>query len=190
MLEAHELEEGKNYFIVLTTSAGLYRYDIHDLVRCVGFRGTAPVLEFLNKGSSFSSITGEKLSEFQAASAVTAAFGELGLPIETFTLAPVVRRPARLRAVDRARALRAAIPTPWPAPSTTTSASWNCEYANRRRPAGLGPLRIREIPPGTWDAFRQRRISRVGGSLEQYKHPCLANDLGFIERLLANPDSP
>ena len=37
VLEAHELEVGKDYYILLTTSAGLYRYDIHDVVRCVGF---------------------------------------------------------------------------------------------------------------------------------------------------------
>ena len=66
VLEAHELVEGEAYYIVLTTSGGLYRYDIHDVVRCVGFEGQAPLIEFLNKGRSFSSLTGEKLSEHQA----------------------------------------------------------------------------------------------------------------------------
>ena len=31
---------------------------IHDLVRCVGFEGKAPLIEFLNKGAHFSSLTG------------------------------------------------------------------------------------------------------------------------------------
>ena len=35
VLEAHELQPGGNYFILLTTSAGLYRYDIHDVVRAM-----------------------------------------------------------------------------------------------------------------------------------------------------------
>ncbi|HYW80778.1 MAG TPA: GH3 auxin-responsive promoter family protein [Thermoguttaceae bacterium] len=34
-----------------TTSSGLYRYDIHDVVRCVGFEGACPVLDFLNNGA-------------------------------------------------------------------------------------------------------------------------------------------
>ena len=69
-----------------TTSGGLYRYDIQDVVRCVGFEGQAPLVEFLNKGKHFCSLTGEKLSEHQAVSAVKASFAELKLPIETFTL--------------------------------------------------------------------------------------------------------
>ena len=53
VLEAHELEVGRNYYIVLTTPSGFYRYDIHDVVRCVGYRGEAPSVGVLNKGASF-----------------------------------------------------------------------------------------------------------------------------------------
>jgi len=35
---ACDLVEGRNYFIVLTTAGGLYRYNIFDLVRCVGHK--------------------------------------------------------------------------------------------------------------------------------------------------------
>ena len=52
VLEAHELKPDRNYFILLTTSGGLYRYDIHDMVRCTGFIGEMPVLRFLNKGAT------------------------------------------------------------------------------------------------------------------------------------------
>ena len=72
-IEATELIEGRNYFILLTTAGGLYRYQIHDLVRCVGFQGRAPLIEFLNKGAHFCSLTGEKLSEFQVVAAVDEA---------------------------------------------------------------------------------------------------------------------
>ena len=40
---ATDLIEGRRYFILPTTAGGLYRYQIHDLVRCVGFHGRAPV---------------------------------------------------------------------------------------------------------------------------------------------------
>ena len=60
ILEADELESGKDYYILLTTLSGFYRYDIHDVVRCVGFVGKCPQLAFLNKGAHFSSLTGEK----------------------------------------------------------------------------------------------------------------------------------
>ena len=90
-VEAVDLVEGRNYFILPTTAGGLYRYQIHDLVRCVGFHGKAPMLEFLNKGAHFSSLTGEKLSEFQVV--VAAGRGgpqadDLGLRLRSFLLLP------------------------------------------------------------------------------------------------------
>ena len=88
VLEAHELEPDQNYYILMTTGAGLYRYDIHDLVRCTGHYGETPVLEFLNKGSQFSSVTGEKLSEYQVVSAVEEATRELKMGLSCFTVAP------------------------------------------------------------------------------------------------------
>ena len=93
VLQAHELDEGQNYFILLTTSSGLYRYDIHDVVRCVGYQGHAPILEFLNKGSYISSMTGEKISEFQVVSAVKSGFVRCGLSMEHFTMAPLFGDP-------------------------------------------------------------------------------------------------
>jgi hypothetical protein len=95
ILEGHELAEGRDYFILMTTSGGLYRYNIHDVVRCVGFEGQAPLLEFLNKGKSFSNLVGEKISEHQVVAAVQQSFRDLGLSIDTFTLAPVMENMPR-----------------------------------------------------------------------------------------------
>jgi hypothetical protein len=188
VLEAHELEVGKNYFIVLTTAAGLYRYDIHDVVRCVGYRGTAPLLEFLNKGASFSSITGEKLSEHQVVSAVKDAFDELRLTIDTLTVAPVFDDPPRYVLLMERGACGTA-PKRLAKCIDKHLARWNCEYANRLETGRVGPLEVQELPRGTWNAYRTKRISRVGGSIEQYKQPCLTNDLKFVETLLG-PAAP
>ena len=65
VLRAHEVRPGEEYWILLTTSAGFYRYDIGDVVKVVGFEGQAPVIEFLHKGAHLCSMTGEKLSERQ-----------------------------------------------------------------------------------------------------------------------------
>lgn len=187
VLEAHELEPDRNYFILLTTSGGLYRYDIHDLVRCVGFQGSTPILEFLNKGAYISSVTGEKLSEFQVVEAVKRGFAELAVPLETFTVAPMfsdppgyvlLLEPAPGRPSDAALARRI----------NAELARLNCEYAERLESGRLLPLAIRAVPRGIWHAFRARRIDRLGGSLEQYKHPCLVNRLDFVEQLLGEPN--
>src|SRR3954453_17758789 len=73
VLAAHELQEGRTYYILLTTAYGLYRYNIYDVVRCTGFHNQTPLVEFLSKGAHFANITGEKVSEYQ----VTAAMADV-----------------------------------------------------------------------------------------------------------------
>ena len=182
VLEAHELEEGQSYYIMLTTSSGLYRYDIHDVVRCVGFEGSAPILEFLHKGSLMSSITGEKLSEFQIVTAVKKAFADMQLPTELFTVAPVFGDPPHYellveegivggRSAELARRVDEEL------------FQLNCEYANRITTGRLKPISTRQLPRGIWTAYRESKIARIGGSLEQYKHPCLVADVHFTSML-------
>ena len=183
VLEAHELQVDKKYFIVLSTWSGLYRYQIYDVVRCVGFTGTTPKLEFLNKGAFYSSVAGEKLSEFQVVSALKQAFAESSLPLEDCTLAPVWGDPPAYRLLlepgphnGRERELIARV--------EQNLRELNCEYDNRLETHRLKPLELLEVPPGTWAEFRARRRARSGNP-EQYKHPYLANDLQFIDELLA-----
>jgi hypothetical protein len=181
VLEAHELEVGRDYFIVLTTSGGLYRYDIHDVVRCVGFEGQAPLIEFLNKGKNFSSLTGEKLSEHQAIRAVEQSFGELRVPLDTFTLAPMMdARPRYVLLVEprvhRGRACELAERV------QKNLGRINEEYASKCDSGRLLPVAVREVPLGTWDALRRDRTLERG-NFEEYKHPCLVSDLEFVRRL-------
>ncbi len=177
VLEAHELAEGQDYFILLTTSGGLYRYNIQDVVRCVGFEGETPLLEFLSKSKSFSNLTGEKISEHQVIEAVKRSFRELGLAIDTFTLAPVMEDMPRYvlliephvhqgRTRELARAVQAQLERV------------NEEYAEKCAGGRLSPIRIGVLPAGTWDQLRQEKTG-PRGNFEEYKHPCLVGDLGF-----------
>jgi hypothetical protein len=186
VLEAHELTEGRDYFILLTTSGGLYRYDIHDVVRCVGYEGQAPLLEFLNKGKNFSNLAGEKLSEHQVVQAVEQAFRELGLPIDAFTLAPFMADKPRYvllieSQVHRGRASELAERV------QSNLERANEEYAEKCASDRLLPVEIGIVPAGTWDTMRREKTA-ARGNYEEYKHPCLANDLNFAARL--NPHYP
>jgi len=60
-LTCAEIEKGASYYLVLTTPAGLYRYDINDIVRVSGFYNQTPLIEFVCKGRDVTNITGEKL---------------------------------------------------------------------------------------------------------------------------------
>jgi hypothetical protein len=88
---ADELVEGKNYYIIFTTSAGLYRYHINDVVKVVGHYHKCPLIEFQYKGGNISSFTGEKLTELQITDAMRAALRSHGIGCRFFTVLPEFR---------------------------------------------------------------------------------------------------
>jgi hypothetical protein len=180
-LTATQLKVGERYFILPTTAGGLYRYHIHDLVRCVGFQGQAPLLEFLNKGAHYSSLTGEKLSEFQVVTAVNQAQAATGIRLGSFLLLPSWGDPPFYNLLVES--------TDLPDNSARDRLSRevearlqevNVEYENKRSTLRLSPIRIQRIIPGSWTDFQRRRLARSGGTVEQYKQPCLLADLEAI----------
>ncbi len=64
-LLAHQLEIGKRYRLIITTSNGLYRYDLADIVEVTGYNGRTPEVAFLHKAGGVLSLTGEKVCEDQ-----------------------------------------------------------------------------------------------------------------------------
>lgn len=60
-LMAHEVKEGEDYEILLTTNSGLYRYRIHDIVHIDGFIGNTPLLYFTSKSGDVANLAQEKL---------------------------------------------------------------------------------------------------------------------------------
>lgn len=91
VLLAHQLEVGENYYIIFTTSAGLYRYHINDVVKVTGKYHQCPLLEFQYKGGNISSFTGEKITELQVTDAMRAALSSSGNSCRFFTLIPEFR---------------------------------------------------------------------------------------------------
>jgi hypothetical protein len=181
-VEATDLIEGRRYFILLTTAGGLYRYHIHDLVRCVGFHGQAPMLEFLNKGAHYSSITGEKLSEFQVVNAVAKAQRHLGIHLSSSLLLPAWDDPPYYNLlVEDADLPAGPVADRFVAEVEAELQRLNCEYENRRHTLRLGPIRIQRLVAGSWADFQKRRLARSGGTVEQYKQPHLMPDLKAIE---------
>jgi hypothetical protein len=180
VLAAHEVQEGRSYFILPTTAFGLYRYHIYDLVRVTGFHNRTPLIEFLSKGAHFSNLTGEKLSEYHVTRAMATVLKKLELTLTAYSVAPCwdddtpyyglfVERPDL--GEGRARQLAALL--------DQQLAEENIEYHSKRDSRRLGPVRLELMPAGAWAQWDRQRLQRNGGSLEQYKHPCLINDVSF-----------
>ncbi len=79
-----ELEEGKRYCPYVTTFAGLYRYNMNDLLE-IGpkFKGT-PTVHMIQKVNGIVTITGEKLHERQFIEAVRKAEEKTGVKTRFF----------------------------------------------------------------------------------------------------------
>lgn len=176
-LRSHQLEVGQEYFILLTTSSGLYRYDLRDLIRVVDYFHQAPVIEFLNKGDHICSLTGEKLTERQVILAMQCIARDLQLSVDNFVLAPRWGQPPhyilhveqngmtfdRAMLADRIDQHLQAV---------------NLEYASKRNSGRLDTVCLNYLPRGFFDQFDTRQASRRRPGNEQYKHRYLYCRIG------------
>jgi len=87
-LLAHQLEKGQTYAVVVTTSGGLYRYQLQDVIEVVEFVGQAPCIRFVGKQDHVSDWFGEKLSEPFVAGALAQLFNQHQLSPTFAMLAP------------------------------------------------------------------------------------------------------
>ncbi|MDP3970087.1 MAG: GH3 auxin-responsive promoter family protein [bacterium] len=81
VLLAHEVELDRNYSLIITSANGLWRYNVNDVVRIVGYYNKTILIEFIHKGQGYSSLTGEKLSEWQVLKAVHDIADEMNLEV-------------------------------------------------------------------------------------------------------------
>ncbi|MEH2173671.1 GH3 auxin-responsive promoter family protein [Nostoc sp.] len=72
------LSIGESYEIVVTTVAGLYRYRLGDVVKCVGYYHKSPIVEFLYRQGSLLSLYSERVTENTIFVALTEAIKLLG----------------------------------------------------------------------------------------------------------------
>jgi len=170
---AWELEVGRRYRLVVTTSAGLYRYDLNDIVEVTGFVGEAPLLRFVRKGRNVLSVTGEKVTEDQ----VVGVLRRLAPDATGFTLrvrmaeVPIYELAVEgdlrgLEAFDEA--LRGA----------------NVEYDSKRATGRLAPAHLVEVAPGTYARRRAARVA-AGAPDSQVKDLVLAVTEAEWEELMA-----
>ena len=175
-LLAWELEEGRTYELVVTTSGGLYRYRMGDCFRVTGFRGRVPLLEFLYRGGKTASITGEKLTEYQVLEAARRAAATSGVMPGEFLCFPRSGPEPHYGVLlngspDAPRGLAR-----WLAGLDTALAAVNGEYAEKRRSGRLGSPIGLFIGRDGFEAYRCR-LARDGVSEEQVKIGVLTRTL-------------
>ena len=178
-LTCDELESNREYYIYFTTSAGLYRYDINDVVRVVDFYRNTPVIQFIRKGQGMTSITGEKLTESQVTGALLEAVESGGYDVQHFTAKVQWGEPPRYAlyaelgdsmTTERSREFLRAF--------DRSLCEQNIEYEAKRESTRLGAPVLRRVAPGSYQALRQKRVAE-GAPESQVKIPQLSTDMEF-----------
>lgn len=156
-LRLHELEEGDEYYLIVTTSAGLYRYFMNDIVQVVGKFNSTPTLRFLQKGRGVTNITGEKVYEHQLLEAVGEVLALRGInPVFIMALADEGESRYHVYvepdsdSIGSEEGLSEAI--------DSALGTLNIEYSSKRSSGRLKALSFNWLSLGTNSAYRQHCV--------------------------------
>ena len=183
-LLGHELEVGKQYFILMTTPSGFFRYNISDVVEVSGYVGRAPMIRFLNKGTHISSIVGEKLSEHNVVQAISEVYKENGQNNQCFdvVLCPQWGDPPFYRFnIDRdafADLDSEAVRIELGKNLDQSLMAVNVEYQSKRKSDRLGPVEVRILESGYLAQCDREKMARSVTAQSQFKHRYLHTELG------------
>jgi hypothetical protein len=194
ILLAHELEAGHRYRVVITTSGGLYRYQMNDAVEVVDFENECPLIRFLGKSDRVCDLVGEKLGEAHVRSVLQNAFATAEIAPNFAILVPdIAERPFRYRLyLELAGAERVRARAERLARALELGLGENPHYRYAVGLGQLGPAEVRllESPPGTaWPVYENRCLER-GQKLGNIKPAVLDAWTGWPEVFTRPPFSP
>ena len=92
-LTLDQLEQGKEYEVIITNQAGFYRYKIRDVVRVLGFHNKCPLITFAYRKGQLVNIAGEKTTEEHLNESVKKLGQELGIDFNDYALYLDLDRP-------------------------------------------------------------------------------------------------
>ncbi|WP_321476131.1 GH3 auxin-responsive promoter family protein [uncultured Paludibaculum sp.] len=178
---AQELQVGGRYSILLTTSGGLYRYRIGDIVEVTGRIGECPVVRFCGKEGGTVDLVGEKLNGDHVACAAAEVFARHGIAPRFWMLAP--QRGDGTPGYSLYVQSDSAMP-PELLSAFETALETNFHYAYARRLGQLAPLRLFPIDPQSdpetaYLAFRASQGQQLGRIKRPYLEPCCGWDNVF-----------
>ncbi len=174
-----QLTAGKEYFLVVTTPGGLYRYNMDDIITVDGFFNRTPMIEFVQKGLNAISITGEKLYESHVNEAINKAADKSKLSIDFFSASVQWDKPPRYiflvefngkPSVEEKKGLLRMI--------ESELYLQNNEYKELRGQRLLGVPLLKVVKKGEFERYREKKIAE-GAHDAQLKIPELTIDTNF-----------
>jgi len=169
ILLAHQLERGKRYYIIVTNTSGLFRYDINDVIEVTGFYNELPLFRFIRKGDGFTSLTGEKLTETQLLQAVDEVVAAEQTRVEHFTMCCDEQRYVYKLFVEFGEGTDGALKQRFSSAVDERLKSINPEYDCKRGSERLAPPILCELPPDSYERVKNLLVERGMAREGQYK---------------------
>ncbi|KAG2551138.1 probable indole-3-acetic acid-amido synthetase GH3.8 [Panicum virgatum] len=197
LVDLAKVEAGREYELVITTYAGLYRYRVGDILRVAGFHNAAPQFQFVRRKNVLLSIESDKTDEAELQRAVDRASAHLrarcggGAAVVEYTSHACTRSiPGHYVVYWELLATADADAGPAAVDGETLERcclemeeALNSVYRQSRVADGaIGPLEIRVVRPGTFEELMDYAISR-GASINQYKVPRCVSFPPIVELL-------
>lgn len=190
LVDLVDVEVGKEYELVITTYAGLYRYRVGDILRVTGFHNSAPQFHFVRRKNALLSIDSDKTDEAELQAAIENAsqlLREFNTSVVEYTsYADTKTIPGHyviyweLLVKDSANSPSDEVLNQCclAMEECLNSVYRQCRVADN----SVGPLEIRVVKNGTFEELMDYAISR-GASINQYKAPRCVNFTPIMELL-------
>jgi len=158
-LTVEQLEIRKEYYIFFTTTGGLYRYDINDVIEVIDWYNTAPVIVFRRKGRGMTSITGEKVSVNQVIDAVEKTAKGMGLVVDHFKAEADVESARYVFKIECAQTIPEEGRRSFLQAVDGNLSKLNIEYEAKRKSLRLNAPVLHNMKPGWYDAEKKKLIA-------------------------------
>lgn len=177
-----EVEIGKNYAMVISTNAGLWRYNIGDTVK---FTSISPYrIKISGRTKHFINVFGEEVIIENAETAITNACEQTGAVIDNFTVGPIYLEKSHRGGHEWIIEFKVKPPdlTHFTTLLDTALRKVNSDYdAKRAFDLALMSPKIHSVEEGTFYNWMKKR-GKLGG---QHKVPRLSNSREYIDDILS-----
>lgn len=181
-----ELKVGEKYEVVITNSAGFYRYRLGDVVKVVGYCGKSPEFEFLYRKNQLISINAEKTSEQAVHQAITETFKHLGVELIDYTvMADIVISSGRYMFFAEVNNVGELDKNEAEKILERMLCIANPRYEQFRKSMKIGHVSLEFVKPGTFDSLKVLLVSK-GASRNQVKIPRVVKRDELVKFLKSN----
>ncbi|XP_044503739.1 jasmonoyl--L-amino acid synthetase JAR6-like [Mangifera indica] len=184
-----EVKVGEEYEIIVTTFAGLYRYQLGDVVKVMGFHNSTPELKFICRSNLLLTINIDKNTETDLQLSVETAaklLAEEKLEVVDFTSHVDVSTDPGHYVIFWEISGDASAEILQECCNCLDRSFIDAGYVSSRKVNAIGPLELRIVQRGTFHKILDHYVT-LGSALNQFKTPrCVGTANNVVLQILAN----